>query len=79
MNKRSFSDEPLIPPLQSRASQLKSHALIAIVALLVLTLAIGVHTVTAALIVIAAGHLALVGLIAGFVAIRRRSQDRAGA
>lgn len=76
MNKRSFSDGPPIPLPQSRASQVKSHLVLAIIVLLVLTLAIGVHTATTALVVVALGHLVLIGLIAGFAAIRRRSRGR---
>lgn len=76
MNKRSFSDEPVISLPQSRVAELRSHALLAIIILLVLTLAIGVHTATMALVAVALGHLVLIGLIAGFVAIRRRSRSR---
>lgn len=75
MNKRSFSDEPLISSPQGRASLFKRHALLAVIVLLVLTLAIGVHTATTTLVVIAVGHLGLIGLIAGFAAIRRRSRS----
>lgn len=76
MNERSFPDEPPISLPQSRTSQAKKHLLLAVIVLLVLTLAIGIHTATAALIVIAFGHLILIGLIAGFAAIRRRSRSQ---
>lgn len=75
MNKRSFSDEPPISLPQSRASQVKTHLLLAVIVLLVLTLAIGIHTATTTVVLIAAGHLMLIGLIAGFAAIRRRSRS----
>lgn len=64
--------QPVVPPPRRRTRHV-SHALAAVASLAVLTLAIGVHLAATALIVIAAGHLALVGLVVGLMRVRQRA------
>lgn len=69
-----MSNPNLSPAAPSRFSGILRHVLVAVAALAVVGLAVGVHMAMAGLIVVALGHLAVAGL--AYLALTRHEAAR---